>query len=410
MKKITSEVHGLSRFEFVAMMAAIMALNALAIDIMLPALPNMGEALNVINENDRSLVITFYLVGVGASQIFLGPLSDRFGRRIPLFIGLAIYIITAFAAILAPTFGILLAFRLMQGMGAAATRLIVTAMMRDCYSGNAMAEVMALVFTVFMIMPIIAPGIGQIIMLLGPWENIYLFVGGLGLVVTLWAVFRMPETLAVKERRPLKISIIADGFKIIFSNRIALGYAMAGTFIFGMMFSFVNTAQQIYVGIFELGTLFPVAFAATAVLQAISSYINSRVVGKYGMRRIAHTGIVIFIISNCILLFIASIGPMSFWVFYSLICTNMFVFSWIASNTNTLSMQPLGKLAGTASGVFGTLQTIFGALLAYFISQMFDGTLVPVAFGFLAMGIGALVSILYAEQGKLFRKGREEED
>lgn len=402
MKKRIPGKHSLSRVEFIALMAGLMALNALAIDIMLPALPYMGEALKVLNENDRSLVVTFYMIGFGITQIFFGPLSDRFGRRNPLLLGLGVYIICAFAAILAPTFGSLLALRLVQGMGAAGTRVIVTAVVRDCYSGRAMAEIMSLVFMVFMIMPIIAPGAGQIILLTGPWQYIFIFMGVLAIFISLWAVLRLPETLAVEDRRPLKLSIITDGFKIVFSNRTAIGYAIAGTFMFGQIIAFVNTSQQIYVGIYGLGALFPVAFSATALLQALSSYLNARVVGKYGMRNIAHLALVIFLVNNLVLWITTMFGPLNFWVFYAFLSVNMFVFSWIATNSNSLSMEPLGKVAGTASGVFGTIQTVVGAFLAYLISQMFDGTLMPVAAGFLLMGIGTLAAVLFAEKGKLF--------
>lgn len=402
MKKRNPNTHDLPRIEFIALMAGLMALNALAIDVMLPALPYLGEALNVINENDRSLVVTFYMIGFGLTQVVFGPLSDRFGRRTPLLIGLGIYIIAAFAAILAPTFGSLLILRLVQGMGAAGTRVIVTAVVRDCYSGRAMAEIMSLVFMVFMIMPIIAPGVGQIILLTGPWQYIFLFMGGLGVVISLWAVLRLPETLAIENRRPLKVSVITEGFKAVFGNRIAIGYAMAGTFMFGQIIAFVNTSQQIYVGIYELGALFPIAFSATAVLQALASYMNAQVVGKYGMRSIAHFALIIFLVNNLILFIVTLFGPLNFWLFYAFLSINMFVFSWIATNANSLSMEPLGKVAGTASGIFGTIQTVCGAGLAYLISQLFDGTLMPVAAGFLAMGIGTLVCILYAEKGKLF--------
>lgn len=402
MKKRDPNTHDLPRIEFIALMAGLMALNALAIDVMLPALPNLGESLNVLNENDRSLVVTFYMIGFGLTQIVFGPLSDRFGRRLPLLLGLGVYVIAAFAAIFAPTFATLLALRLVQGMGAAGTRVIVIAIVRDCYSGRAMAEIMSLVFMVFMIMPIIAPGIGQVLLFTGPWQYIFIFMGSLAMVISFWAVMRLPETLAKENRRPLKFSVIMAGFVVVFSNRLAIGYAMAGTFMFGQIIAFVNTSQQIYVGIYGLGVLFPVAFSATAILQSLSSYLNARVVGEFGMRRIAHLALLIFLVNNFILWIVTLFGPINFWLFYAFLSVNMFVFSWIATNANSLSMDPLGNVAGTASGIFGTIQTIIGALLAYGISQLFDGTLMPVAAGFLLMGLGAFVSILYAEKGKLF--------
>lgn len=403
MKKRDPNTHDLPRVEFIALMAALMGLNALAIDVMLPALPYLGEALNVLNENDRSLVVTFYLIGFGITQILFGPISDRFGRRVPLFLGLIVYVIAAFAAIWAPTFETLLFLRLAQGMGAAGTRVITTAIVRDCYSGRAMAEIMSLVFMIFMIMPIIAPGIGQIILLTAPWEGIFIFMGILASVIVLWAFIRLPETLAKADQRPLTLPGIAQSMKIVLTNRVAMSYSFAGMFMLGMILAFVNTSQQIYVGIYGLGVLFPLAFSATALLQALSSYLNARMVGKFGMRGISHFALLAFISVSTIWWIITLFGPMNFWFFYAFMAANLFLFSWIASNANSLSMEPLGAVAGTASGLFGTIQTIGGALLGYAISQMFDGTLMPVAAGFVIMGIGALSCILYAEKGRLFR-------
>lgn len=393
---------GLSRVEFIALVAALMALNALAIDVMLPALPYMAEALGVARENDRQLVLTSYLLGFGLSQIFIGPLSDRFGRRAPLLIGLVIYVIAAFAAIFAPSFGVLLFMRVVQGMGAAGTRVIAQSVVRDCYSGRAMAEIMSLVFMVFMIMPIIAPGIGQLLLMTGPWSTIFLFMAGLATVISMWAFFRLPETLAVADRRPLTVSVVSQGFVLVFTNRVAISYALAGMFMMGMILGFVNSSQQIYVGMYGLGSYFPLAFAATAGLMALSSFLNSRVVGRFGMRRISHFALLVFIVVAVIWWGFSLRGPMNFWLFYSLLAIEMFMFSWVVSNANSLSMEPLGKVAGTASAVFGFIQTVGGAVLGLLIGQSFDGTLTPIAGGILIMGVMALACVLFAEKGKLF--------
>lgn len=405
----TSGPHGLSRVEFIALVAALMALNSLAIDILLPALPYLGESLGVTTENNRSLVVTAYLLGFGFSQIFFGPLSDRFGRRAPLFIGLAVYLIAAFAAIFAPSFGMLLFLRLVQGMGAAGTRVIAQSVVRDCYSGRAMAEIMSLTFMVFMIIPIVAPSIGQVLLLTGPWWTIFLFMGGLATVISAWAFIRLPETLKIEDRRPLTVSVVTQGFVTVFTNRVAISYALAGMFALGMMLGFVNTAQQIYVGIYGLGALFPLAFGATAMLMSLSSFLNSRVVGRFGMRRISHFATLMFLAVTFIWWLLSLGGPLPFWLFFALLSVNMFLFSWIVSNANSLSMEPLGAVAGTASGVFGSIQTVGGALLGLMIAQAFDGTLLPVAGGFALMGLGMLICMLVAEKGKLFGVGGEPE-
>jgi DHA1 family bicyclomycin/chloramphenicol resistance-like MFS transporter len=397
----------LSRPEFIALMAAMMALNALAIDVMLPALPYMGEALGVESENDRQFVISAYMLGFGVAQSAFGPLSDRFGRRAPLLIGIAVYIVAAFAAAFSPTFAVLLALRFTQGMGAAGTRVIATSMVRDLYSGRAMAEVMSLTFMVFMAIPVIAPGMGQVLLLTGPWQYIFFFMAGLAAVFGLWGLLRLPETLPIANRRPLTFKGVFDGFVIVCTNRAAFSYGLAGMFLFAALFGFISTSQQIYVDIYDLGVYFPVAFAAMAGLMAVSSFLNSRIVARYGMRRLSHFALLVYTGMAAVLLTLSMAGFMPLWLFFSLLSVIMFMFGWAASNMNSLSMEPLGAVAGTASSVFGFIQTVGGALIGSFIGQQFDGTVVPVATGYFAMGTLAIVCVLVAERGRLFGLGTE---
>jgi DHA1 family bicyclomycin/chloramphenicol resistance-like MFS transporter len=396
-----------SRPEFIALVAALMALNALAIDIMLPALPYMGQDLGVDNENERQLVVSAYMIGFGAAQIVFGPITDRFGRRAPLFVGMAIYIVCAFAATFVSSFALLLGLRFVQGLGAAATRVIATSVVRDRYSGREMAEVMSLTFMVFMAIPIIAPGVGQVILLTAPWHGIFLFMAGLAGLIFIWAVLRLPETLKPEYRRPFKLAVIVDGFRIVFSNRVAFFYGLGGMFLFGAMFGFIVSTQQIFVGIYGLGEYFPVAFAGMAGVMAVASFLNSRIVRHFGMRRIAHTAILIYIAGGVALLLVSLAGPVPFWVFFALLMAMQFVFSWVASNMNSLSMEPLGAVAGTAAAVFGFMQTVGGAVLGTLIGQQFNGTLTPNASAFVVMGLLVLGCALIAEKGKLFGVGKE---
>ena len=397
----------LSRPEFIALIAALMALNALAIDVMLPALPYMGEALGVSSENERQFVISSYMLGMGIAVLAFGPLTDRFGRRAPLLVGIGLYIVAAFAAIFAPSFAILLILRFIQGMGAASVRVIATAVVRDRYSGREMAEVMSLTFMVFMAIPIIAPGIGQVILLVGDWHNIFIFMSLLAAAFWLWTYFRLPETLAVEQRRPLSFSAVVKGFVIVFTNRVAFSYGLAGTFLFGALFGFISSSQQIYVDIFQLGVYFPVAFAAMAGLMAVSSFTNSRIVRRFGMRRLSHGAMLTFTFFSAVWLAFALSGFLPLWLFFPLLAIIMFCFGWSASNMNSLSMEPLGAVAGTAAAVFGFIQTVGGALIGSFVGQMFDGTTVPAATGYFSMGVLALICILVAEKGRLFGAGEQ---
>jgi len=397
----------LSRPEFIALMAALMALNALAIDVMLPALPYMGEALGVVSENERQYVVSAYMLGMGIAVLAFGPLADRYGRRAPLLVGIGIYIVAAIAAVWAPTFGILLALRFVQGMGAASVRVITMSVVRDRYSGREMAEVMSLTFMVFMAIPIIAPSVGQVLLLTGPWETIFLFMGGLAAVLWAWTFIRLPETLAIENRRPLSFSGIAASFKLVVTNRAAFAYGLAGTFLFGALFGFISSSQQIYVDIYGLGVYFPVAFAAMAGLMAISSFTNSKIVRRFGMRRLSHGAMIVFTVVSGIWLALALAGFMPLWLFFPLLAVIMFSFGWASSNMNSLSMEPLGSVAGTASSVFGFIQTVGGALIGSYTGLHFNGTTIPAATGYFTMGILALVCILIAENGRLFGVGEK---
>jgi DHA1 family bicyclomycin/chloramphenicol resistance-like MFS transporter len=399
---MSAPVRLISRPEFIAMMAFLMALNSLAIDVMLPALPAMGEALRVAHENDRQFVLTAYLVGFGIAQLFFGPISDRYGRRLPLMAGMAIYVVAAAFAAIAPTFEMLLALRFIQGVGAASTRVVAQSVVRDRFEGRVMAEVMSLIFMTFMVVPVIAPAIGQLIMFSGHWQAIFMFMAVLAAIIQMWAFFRMAETMKPENRRPLRISVIAEGFRLVFSNKSAFLYGLSAMFAMGGLFGFISTAQQIYVDIYGLGAYFPLAFAFVASMMAVASFLNSRVVGALGMRRVAHTALISFTSLSAVWLFLAATGHLPFAAFLAIFTLVMFCFGMVGSNTTTLAMEPLGNVAGTASSIFGFLQTAGGAALGAGIGYVYNGTVVPVAAGFFCLGLIAIVCVLVAENGKLF--------
>jgi DHA1 family bicyclomycin/chloramphenicol resistance-like MFS transporter len=347
-------------------------------------------------------VISAYLLGFAFAQLAYGPLADRFGRRTPMLIGLGIYIVAAFAGAIAPTFASLLLLRFVHGIGSAATRVITVSIIRDVFGGRQMAEAMSLVMMVFMIVPVIAPGTGQVIMLFAEWHMIFVFMGLAGIVVTLWMALRLPETLDPADKRPFNPRAIAQAFGIVLSNRLALCYTLASTFIFGSLFGFINSSQQVYVGIYDLGTMFPVAFAAVAAFMALSSYLNSRLVGRFGMRKISHGALIGFLIVSAIWFVLSLFGTVSFPLFITLFALAMFQFGLIGSNFNSLAMEPLGHVAGTASSVLGFMGTAGGGLIGALIGQAFDGTTTPLAFGFVSVAVIGLVFVLIAERGKLF--------
>ncbi len=396
---------GMGKIEFIALMAFLMALNALAIDIMLPGLQEIGASLGVVNENHRQYVISAYLIGFAFAQLLYGPISDRFGRRMPMFVGLGIYVVSSLMAILVPSFAALLVLRFIQGIGSAAMRVITVSIVRDIFGGRAMAEVMSLIMMVFMVIPVMAPSIGQVVMLFGNWHLIFAFMAVVAVIVWSWMYFRLPETLHEDDVRPFTVRSVLGGFRIVLTDRVALCYTLASTFIFGALFGFINSAQQIYVGIYGLGVWFPVAFAAVAAFMALSSFVNARLVGRFGMRKLSHGALMGFLTVNTLWLALTLIWPghLPFPIFIVLFALAMFQFGWIGSNFNSLAMEPLGHVAGTASSVLGFMGTAGGTVIGAIIGQSFNGTALPLVMGFFSLSIIGLIFVLIAERGKLFQ-------
>ncbi|WP_292895151.1 MULTISPECIES: multidrug effflux MFS transporter [unclassified Nitratireductor] len=392
----------LGRAEFIALAAALMSLNALAIDIMLPALQQIGAELGVDDENARQYIVTAYIAGLGGGQLVFGPLSDRFGRRAPLFFGLVLYVSAALIAAISPSFAFILVLRFLQGIGAATTRVIAVSAIRDVFGGRQMAEVLSMVMMVFMVIPVIAPSIGQIIMIFGDWSEIFLAMAVLAVIFGTWAALRLPETLAPENRRELTFSSVTKGFAYVLTNRIALCYTLATTSIFGALFGFISSAQQIYTDTFNLADWFPILFAIGAGLMAVSSFTNSRLVGRIGMRRLSHTALVGFTLVSFLWLVLAMVGYMPFALFFVLFSVAMFQFGWVGANFNSIAMEPLGHVAGTAAATQGFLTTLGGGLIGALVGQSFDGSTVPLAAGYFLTGAVAIVLVLIGERGRMF--------
>jgi MFS transporter, DHA1 family, multidrug resistance protein len=383
------------------MVAAMSALNALAIDVMLPALPLIGADYDLVNDNDRQLVIIAYIALFGVSQLVYGPLADAFGRRSVLLWALGIYILGSTLCVIAPNFELFLAARAMQGIGAAATRVIAVAVVRDLTEGRRMAQVMSMAMTVFMIVPIIAPGIGQLVLFVAPWRWIFGALLVYGFALTLWAYLRLPETLAPENRRPFAPRAIVDGYAQVLTNRQTVGYMMASTFVTACLFGYITCSEQIFVDVFDLGVYFPLAFAAIALSISAGTYINSRIVMALGMRRISHTMMLWFTFAAAAHAVLALAVGDSVWSFLLLLALCFSVVGLMTSNFNTLAMEPMGHVAGSASALFGAITATGGAILGGLIARAFDGTTAPFLIGFTLAGVAVVASVLWTERGKL---------
>ncbi|QGZ94161.1 multidrug effflux MFS transporter [Terricaulis silvestris] len=394
----------LSTPELVAMVATLSALNALAIDIMLPALPDIGRAFGLTNDNDRQLVVVAYIALFGVSQLVYGPLADAFGRRSVLISALGIYILGSVLCVVAPTFELFLAARALQGLGAGATRVIAVTVVRDLTEGRRMAQVMSMAMTIFMVVPIVAPSIGQLILFVAPWRWIF---GGLllyALAITAWSMWRLPETLRHENRTPFRPGAILAAYATVLSNRQMVGYMIATVFITAALFAYITAAEQIFVDVYDLGAAFPIAFGAIAISISIGTFLNSRIVVRHGMRRISHTMTLWFTAMGFVFTALTLTTGVSFLAFMVLLALTFSVIGLTSSNFNALAMEPMGRVAGSASAVFGAMTSAGGAALGALIARAFDGTVGPFALGLFLAGLATLGAVLWTERGRLTLK------
>ena len=388
----------------VALLAGLMALNAFAIDAMIPALPDIGSELGVVAENDRQLVVVAYFLGFGVGQIFWGPLADRFGRKPILAAGVALYACFALLCGMARSFELLIAGRVAMGASAAVTRVLVMAMVRDLFEGEAMARVMSLVFMVFMLVPMLAPNVGQAILLVADWRAIFLVLAGYGAIMWLWSFIKLPETLHPEYRRALHGGEIWKAVRIAATDRLSIGYTLALTAVFAGLTGYIASIQQIIFDVFEAGTLIGLIFAAIAAPMAVASWGNSRVVGRFGLRRTGHGGLIAFVVVATLHAVLAETMTESLWLFVVMMELTFVAFAFTTSNFGTLAMTNMAPIAGTASSFQGVTGTIGGAMLGFFIGRSFDGTQLPFLLGLSICGAMALALVLWTERGRLFGK------
>ncbi len=388
--------------ETVALLAGLMAMNAFAIDAMIPALPAIGTSLGVARENHRQLVVVAYMVGFGSTQLLWGPLADRFGRKPILATGIALYAGFALLCGMAGSFALLIAGRVAMGASAAVTRVLVVAMVRDLFEGEAMARVMSLVFMVFMLVPVLAPSIGQAILLFAPWRTIFLVLAAYALIMLAWSYVRLPETLHPEYRRTLAWRDVASAARETIKEPLSRGYTLALTISFGGLVAYISSVQQIVFDAFDAPNAIGLVFAAVAAPMALASWTNSRIVGRYGLRRVGHGGALAFMVVTMVHALVAAAGFETLTVFIVFQGLAMACFAFTSSNIGTLAMKHMGPIAGTASSVQGVVTTIGGALIGLLIGQAFDGTPQPFLWGMAGCAIVALVIVLLTEPKRLF--------
>ncbi len=393
----------LSFGEFVALIALLMALTALSVDVMLPALPQIGQALGVGNANDRQLILSFYLLGFAFGQFVFGPVSDRFGRRPPLLFGLALYLGGTTLAIASGTFAGLLAARVLQGFGAAAPRVIAVAIVRDRFQGREMSRVMSFITMVFIIVPVLAPAVGEGILQFSDWRSIFFFLLLAAIVSVIWASSRLPETRAAEDRLPLSVRAIWHAVKLVTLTRQTAGYVVAMGFVFGLLISYIMSAEQIFVDVYGLGARFPIAFGAISCFMIAASLLNASAVRRAGMRSISHRAIFAALAACGIMALAGYPEKPPLLLFCGFMASVFFCFGLIMPNFNALAMEPMGHIAGTASSVAGFLSTGTAVVAGTLIGRSFDGGVRPLCIGITLLFLATLGVILITERFRLMQ-------
>ena len=394
----------LGRVEFTSLLAMSMALAALGIDLMLPAFGAIRRDLQLpANSTAVAGMVTTYFIGLALGQLVYGPIADRYGRRPTLYVGYGIYAVGALAAALSPTLPLLLLSRLVWGLGAAGPRVVTLAVIRDSFEGERMSRAMSFVMAVFILVPVMAPALGAAIVSIGSWRWLFGACMLAVSVMALWAM-RLPETLHDEHRRELRFSRIASAAKFVASDRQTVTYTLAMTALYGAFSSYLASSEIIFGEAFGRAAMFPVIFGGLAVVMGGAMLANARIVGRVGTRRLAHVVLVAYVIVAAALVVIALVtgGRPPLPVFLVAMAAMLSSHALLIPNFNTMAMAPMAAVAGTASSVIGSVQIAAGAGLGAILDRAFDGTIRPMAFGFLAYGVVALMLVVIGERGRLF--------
>ncbi|MCJ2186573.1 multidrug effflux MFS transporter [Novosphingobium beihaiensis] len=389
--------------EFVALLASIQALMALSIDVMLPALGRISNDLGVSDPNERQLIVGVFLICSGLASLFPGAIADRFGRRRVLLTAVSGYILLSLICAVSGSFTLLLIARGVAGAITSAMLVLPMAILRDRFDGDRMARTQSMIAMTFMVVPMIAPMVGQTVLLIASWRWIFGIMTVMGLVVFTWILLRLPETLKPEFRQPIQVRVIAGNMALALRERASFGYFFGAAFVQGALFGYINSAQQLVGEHFGAGMLFPAVFGGMALVMASTNFINSRIVEHFGARRVSHTALIAYIGLAALHLIVALNGE-NLWIFVPLMTLSMCMMSFIGANFQAISLQPFGRIAGAASSVMSFLRTVIGAVLGTLIGQAYDGTARPIMAAMAVCGTTALVLVLYSEGGRLFRR------
>lgn len=379
-------------FEFIALMASLMAIVALSIDALLPALPDIGNSVGVTNLSDNQLFITMIFLGLGFGQLIFGTLSDSFGRKPVVFIGFLIFVIASIICVTTKSFEMMIFGRILQGIGLSSPRTLSIAIVRDSYSGNYMAKILSIVVMVFILVPVIAPSLGQFLLNFYNWESIFYVNLIFGALVMIWFWKRQPETLPKEKRIRFSSHLFIDGTKEFVKYNDAIAFTLISGFITGSFMVYLSTSQQIFEKQYNLADMFPYIFASLAISVGLATYLNSILVVKYGMMRIAYLAIIAYVIISVlyIILFWSSENP-SIGVLIGFFALQFFAIGFLFGNLRALAMEPLGHIAGVGAAINGFVSTVMAVPIANYIGSFVIDSVLPLFIGFSIFGILSLL-------------------
>ncbi len=399
---MTKRVYLLNRNEFIVIMALLMSITALSIDAMIPALGQISTDLNVADPNATQWVISSIFLGISFGVMLYGPFADSFGRKTAIYLGVFIFLVGTLVAVFATTLKIMLIGRAIQGFGSASCRVVSITIIRDKYEGREMAQIMSLIMMVFILVPALAPLLGQGILLFSTWQAIFWFILIFALVSVTWMHFRQRETLSPLNKRVFSIRLIISGIVDIVKNQTSLGYTLASGIMFGAFVSYLSTAQQILAVQYGLGMMFPVYFGILALAYGVSSFLNSKLLNTYSIQQISRSSLILQVVISILFLglSIAADGNLNFTAFFIYMLFNFFCLGPLFGNFNSLALQPFGHMAGLATSVISAIQTLTAVLVGGLIGQMYDGTVEPIIAGYFGCGITTLLIFLTLQRHK----------
>ncbi len=388
--------------EFVALFSLITSLTAVSIDAMLPALGDIGRALSVSDANDTQLIVSMFILGMVFGEVIFGPVSDAIGRKKAILIGLLIYAAGAMVAMAASSIEQILIGRIIQGIGAAGPKIASRALIRDQYEGDAMARIMSFIYTIFILVPMIAPALGQLVAGIAGWRAIFVLYLLWAGAVALWLGVRQPETLTPDRRIPISLRALASNTKLVAGHARVMAYTVSAGFIFGSLLLYLSTAQALFLDLYKIDELFPLYFALLSVGTGLAFFINSQLVMRYGMFRlsvVALSGLALFggLLMASSLMF-DGVPPFALFMalcFMAFSCNGLLI-----GNLNAMAMQSLGRVAGLGASLVASISSLVAVIMSVTLGRFYDQSALPLAAGFMLAGLAALVLVLLARKSR----------